>query len=64
VTFLGVTLESLVFCRNAFARGEPAAAIAAVLATASRLFLEIWHADLFEVMGHPRPRQNADSGAV
>jgi hypothetical protein len=39
VTFLCVTLESLVLGRNAFAHGEPAAAIATVLAAARRFFL-------------------------
>src|ERR1700678_2498043 len=33
VTFLGMMLESLVLCRDAFARGEPEGAIAAMLAT-------------------------------
>jgi hypothetical protein len=46
VTFLGMTLESLVLCRDAFARGEPAAAIAAVLATVRRLSLRTWRLEL------------------
>jgi hypothetical protein len=46
VTFLGMMLESLVLCRDAFARGEPCVVIAAVLAAAHRLFLRNWHAEL------------------
>jgi hypothetical protein len=49
LTFLGVMLESLVLCRDAFARGEPEAAIAAVLASARRLFLRSWRADVLAV---------------
>src|SRR5665213_1157590 len=49
VTFLGVTLESLVLGRNAFAHGEPAAAIATVLATARRLFLASRRVELLGV---------------
>ena len=41
VTFLGVTLESLVLCRDAFARGLPANAIATVLASARRLVVGV-----------------------
>ncbi|HVB04861.1 MAG TPA: hypothetical protein VNF07_01235 [Acidimicrobiales bacterium] len=46
ITFVGMTLESLVLCRDAFARREPAAAIASVLATARRLLLGTPRAEL------------------
>jgi hypothetical protein len=46
VAFLGMMLESLVLHRDAFARGEPAAVAAAVLATLRRLFLRNWRTQL------------------
>src|ERR1700691_5877561 len=46
MTFLGMMLESLVLCRDAFARGEPEAVIAAMLATVRRLFLRSWRTEL------------------
>ena len=46
LTFLGMMLESLVLCRDAFARGEPAAVTAAVLAAARRLCLRNWHLEV------------------
>jgi hypothetical protein len=49
VTFLGVTLESLVLGRKAFAHGEPEAAIATVLATARRLFFAGCRVELLSV---------------
>ncbi len=49
VAFLGTTLESLVFGRDAFARGEPAAAIATVWATARRLFFASWRVELLAI---------------
>jgi hypothetical protein len=49
VTFLCVTLESLVLGRNAFAHGEPAAAIATVWATTRRLFLAIRRVELLAI---------------
>jgi len=55
VVFVGVTLESLVLCRDAFARGEPSAAIATVLAIARRLFLRTRHSELL-VVDSPVPR--------
>jgi hypothetical protein len=69
ITFVGVTLESLVLCRDALARGEPAAAIAAVLATARRLFLGTRRVELLAV-NSPAPRaarrvdHEADSGIL
>ena len=54
VAFLGMTLESLVLGRDVFARGEPAAVIAALLATARWLLVGIRHADLL-VVGSPAP---------
>jgi hypothetical protein len=61
VTFLGMTLESLVLCRDAFARGEPAAAIAAVLVTARRLFLRTWRIELLALDAPvPRAARRAD----
>jgi hypothetical protein len=55
VTFLGMMLESLVLCRDAFARGEPAAVTAAVMAAARRLFLRNWRIELLAVNA-PTPR--------
>ena len=49
ITFLAMTLESLVLCRNAIARGEPAATVATMLATARRLLLGTPRADLLVV---------------
>jgi hypothetical protein len=49
VTFLGMMLESLVLSRDAFARGEPAAVTAAVLAAARRLFLRNSRIELLAV---------------
>jgi len=49
LTFLGMMLESLVLCRDAFARGEPAAVAAAVLAAARRLCLRNWRIELLAV---------------
>ena len=46
VTFLGMMLESLVLCRDAFARGEPAAVITAAGAAARRLSLRSWRIEL------------------
>jgi hypothetical protein len=46
VAFLGTMLESLVLHLDAFARGEPAAVTAAVLATLSRVFLRNWRIEL------------------
>ena len=54
VTLFGMMLESFVFCREAFARGEPATAIQAVLTTARRLFLGTWCAEL-PVVSSPAP---------
>jgi hypothetical protein len=68
VAFVGLTLESLVLCRDAFARGEPGA-IAAVLAIARRLFLGVRRAALL-VVGLPalrptsRGERNADDGIL
>jgi hypothetical protein len=46
VAFLGMMLESLVLRRDVFARGEPAAVTAAVLAAASRLLPRTWRIEL------------------
>jgi hypothetical protein len=68
VAFVGITLESLVLCREAFAQGEPSA-IAAVLATARRLFHGVRRAALL-VVGLPALRpasrgdRNADDGIL
>ncbi len=48
VGFIGVTLESLVLCRDAFARREPGA-VATVLAIARRLLLGTCRAELLVV---------------
>jgi hypothetical protein len=49
VAFLGMTLESLVLRRDVFARGEPAAVTAAVLAAVRRLFPRTWRIELLAV---------------
>jgi hypothetical protein len=62
-----MTLESLVLCRDAFARGEPAAVTAAVLATARRLFLQTWRVELLAVnapMPQAASRVDKDSSAL
>jgi hypothetical protein len=69
VTFLGMMLESLVLCRDAFARGEPTAAIAAVLATARWLFLRTWRWELLALnapmpLAASRIDNNPDSGIL
>ncbi len=48
VGFIAVTLESFVLCRDPFVRGEPGA-VATVLATARRLLLGTWRAELLIV---------------
>jgi hypothetical protein len=69
VGFIAVTLEAFVLCRDASARREPAAAIAAVLATARRLFLGTRRVELLAV-NSPAPRaarrvdHEADSGIL
>jgi hypothetical protein len=69
LTFLGMMLESLVLCRDAFARGEPEAAVAAVLATVRRLFLRSWRTELLApnapmpVRAH-RADRDPDSGIL
>jgi hypothetical protein len=61
VTFLGMMLESLVLCREAFARGEPAAVTAAVMAAARRLFLRNWRIELLAQNAPvPVPARRAD----
>jgi hypothetical protein len=61
VTFLGMMLESLVLCRDALARGEPAAVTAAVLATARRLFFRNWRVELLAVNASlPRAASRVD----
>jgi len=55
VTFLCVTLESLLLCRDAFARGEPSA-MAALLATARRVLFDARHAAM-PVVGSLAPRR-------
>jgi hypothetical protein len=56
VTFLALTLESLVFCRDAFARGEPAALTSPVLTILRRLFLRNWHVELL-ALNAPMPNR-------
>jgi hypothetical protein len=60
LTFLGMMLESLVLCRDAFARGEPEAAVAAVLATVRRLFLRSWRTELLALNVMPVRARRAD----